>query len=76
MPERHPHRRQQPNHRPTTEMKDKIFITVVGLLAAIMFLIIGVTIGQSKEHERAVQAGVGHWEANPTNGNLSFIYSK
>ena len=53
-----------------------IFIGFIGLLIAILFLILGVIIGQEKEQTRAIKAGVGHWEVNPTNGNTTFIYSK
>jgi hypothetical protein len=56
--------------------EDHIFIGFIGLLIAILFLIIGVTIGQEKEHTQAIKAGVGHWEVNPTNRTTTFIYSK
>ena len=52
-----------------------IVMICVGMLGLCIGLIcIGLTCATFREHKNAVEAGVGHYAVNPTNGVTEFVY--
>lgn len=56
------------------DMADVVLLITIGACAGILGFIIGSSCEGLREHRKAVEAGVGHYVVNPTNGNTEFFY--
>jgi hypothetical protein len=56
------------------DQADVAILFIVMICAGILGLCIGLTCATFREHKNAVEAGVGHYAVNPTNGVTEFVY--